>query len=84
MSGDSELTVSLPVEALAQAIAQRVAVLVADAETSPWLNKTEAIEYSRIPVGTFEKLSAAGTIPSHGGKTKVYNRIELDNALKAL
>ena len=49
--------------------------------TSPWLTTAEAIEYSRLPDGTFRKLSASGKIPSHGGHTKVFYRPEVDQAL---
>ncbi len=71
-------------EALAQRVARLVAHLVPARDRSPWLSKDEAIEYTRLPRGTFEKLAADGRIPSHGGKTKVFNRAELDRALEAL
>lgn len=32
----------------------------------------EAIEYTRIPAGTFRKLVAAGRLPAHGGRRKLY------------
>jgi excisionase family DNA binding protein len=41
----------------------------------------EAIEYTRILAGTFEKLSARGRIPFHAadsGRRKLYHRDELD------
>lgn len=49
--------------------------------SSPWLTTTEAIEYSRLPDGTFRKLAACGKIPSHGGRAKVFFRPEIDQAL---
>jgi len=48
---------------------------------SPWMTSEEAIEYSRLPAGTFRKKAAAGEIPCHGGRTKVFHRAEVDAAL---
>ena len=67
-------------DAIAERVAPRVLELVADRDT-PWMNKAEAIEYSRMPKGTFEKLVAAGDIPHHGGRTQLFHRRELDRAL---
>ena len=39
----------------------------------------EAIAYTRIPAGTFRKLVAAGRIPAHGGRRKLFHRDELDD-----
>jgi excisionase family DNA binding protein len=41
----------------------------------------EAIAYTRIPAGTFRKWVAAGRIPAHGGRRKLFHRAELDTAL---
>jgi excisionase family DNA binding protein len=41
----------------------------------------EAIAYTRIPAGTFRKLVAAGRLPAHGGRRKLFHRDELDIAL---
>jgi len=41
----------------------------------------EAIAYTRIPAGTFRKWVAAGRVPSHGGRRKLFHRDELDAAL---
>jgi excisionase family DNA binding protein len=41
----------------------------------------EAIAYTRIPAGTFHKWVAAGCIPAHGGRRKLFHRDELDAAL---
>lgn len=41
----------------------------------------EAIEYARIPPGTFRKWVAAGRIPAHGGRRKLFHRAEVDAAL---
>lgn len=78
---------------LAEELAQMVAAellphleqLVSDqgAHGSPWLTTKQAIAYTRIPEGTFRKLAACGKIPSHGGRSKIYYRPELDQALLA-
>jgi hypothetical protein len=72
------------VSALAKAIAQEIDDDASAASSPSWLRKSEAISYSRMPKGTFEKLSASGRIRSHGGKTKLYHRVELDEDLRAL
>ena len=51
---------------------------------SPWMTFEEAVEYTRVPAGTFRKLSADGTFTAHGGKRKIYHRQELDAALLGL
>lgn len=71
------------VEMVAHLVAQRVAGLLAEhaGEMTPWMTTDEAIEYTRIPAGTFEKLSARGRIPFHAadsGRRKLYHRDELD------
>jgi hypothetical protein len=48
---------------------------------TPWLTTLEAIKYTRLPAGTFRKLSACGRIPAHGGRAKLFFRPELDQAL---
>jgi excisionase family DNA binding protein len=51
---------------------------------TPWMTTDEAIAYTRIPAGTFDKLAARGRIPSHsadGGRRKLYHREELDRYL---
>lgn len=57
--------------------------LVADAggPISPWLTTTQAIAYTGLPEGTFRKLAACGKIPSHGGRSKIFYRPEIDQAL---
>jgi hypothetical protein len=45
------------------------------------MSTEEAIAYSALPPGTFRKKAAAGEIPSHGGKTKIFHRAEVDRAL---
>lgn len=83
-SGLDEMTVALPVEQIARAVAGQVRQLLQEDHGPTWLTKDEALAHSKIPKGTFEKLAAEGRIPSHGGKTKVFNRQELDKAIKAL
>jgi hypothetical protein len=73
----------LLVAELATRLAPRVAEIVHRdlPASSPWLTTIEAIEYSRLPDGTFRKLAACGKIPSHGGRAKVFFRPEIDQAL---
>jgi hypothetical protein len=75
--------------ALARRLAARLAEQTADQltalhEGSPWMTFEEAVEYTRVPAGTFRKLSADGTFTAHGGKRKIYHRQELDAALLSL
>jgi excisionase family DNA binding protein len=85
---DRELTEAM-FGMLADQLAERLAPRVADliggpiSASSPWLTTAEAIDYTRLPEGTFRKLAASGRIPSHGGKTKLFYRPELDQALLA-
>lgn len=51
--------------------------------SSPWMTKREAVAYTRIPDGTFRQLAADGRIPSHGGKTRLFHRQEVDAAMLA-
>jgi hypothetical protein len=76
-------------DALARRLAARLAEQTADRltalhEGSPWMTFEEAVEYTRVPAGTFRKLSADGTFTAHGGKRKIYHRQELDAALLGL
>ena len=68
---------------LAREVAQEVARELRDelGSSSPWMSTQEAIAYSRLPAGTFRKKAASGEIPSHGGKTKVFHKAEIDRAL---
>jgi hypothetical protein len=68
---------------LADHLAPRVAQLVSQPEgnSSPWLTTREAIAYSKLPEGTFRKLASSGKIPSHGGRSKLFYRPEIDHAL---
>jgi hypothetical protein len=87
---DDSRPIEIP-DALFDALAQRLARLLTDwmadhlsTESSPWLTFEEAVEYTKVPAGTFRKLSAEGTFTAHGGKRKVYHRHELDSALQGL
>jgi hypothetical protein len=76
-------------DTLARSLAVRLAEQIADQlaapyEGSPWMTFEEAVEYARVPAGTFRKLSADGTFTAHGGKRKIYHRQELDAALLGL
>lgn len=70
--------------ALADAIADRLAVpsTSAGGPQTHWMTTREAIAYSRIPAGTFRQLAAEGAIPSHGGRSKVFHRDEVDAAIR--
>lgn len=67
-------------ERLAERLAPRLTELMSAAQTasSPWLTTSQAVTYSGLPEGTFRKLAACGRIPSHGGRTKLFYRPELD------
>ena len=76
-------------DALAIRLAARLAEHIADQlpalhEGSPWMTFEEAVEYARVPAGTFRKLSANGTFTAHCGKRKIYHRQELDATLLGL
>jgi hypothetical protein len=71
-------------DALADGLAPRLAQRLggfARSESSPWMTFEEAVRYTKVPAGTFRKLSADGTFTAHGGKRKLYHRHELDAAL---
>jgi hypothetical protein len=91
---DASRPIEIPdafLDALAHRLARRLAERMADQlpssalpEGSPWMTFEEAVEYTRVPAGTFRKLSAQGTFTAYGGKRKVYHRQELDSALLGL
>jgi hypothetical protein len=76
----------IDLDQLADEVATRVAARLADRlppqDTSPWMAMDEAIRYTKIPAGTFRKLVAAGRLPVHGGRRKLFHRAELDSALR--
>ena len=69
------------VDELATRVAVELANRIASEAPSPWMAMEEAIAYTRIPAGTFRKWVAAGRIPAHGGRRKLFHRAELDAAL---
>jgi hypothetical protein len=74
------------IEELASRVADRLAPQVAEMVSEghgpgPWLTTAEAIKYTGLPEGTFRKLAACGKIPSHGGRSKIFFRPEVDQAL---
>jgi excisionase family DNA binding protein len=69
------------VDEVATRVAAELADLIASQAPSPWMAMEEAIAYTRIPAGTFRKWVAAGRVPSHGGRRKLFHRDELDAAL---
>jgi excisionase family DNA binding protein len=79
------LRLDIDLDRLVDELATRVAVELADRiasqAPSPWMAMEEAIAYTRIPAGTFRKWVAAGRIPAHGGRRKLFHRAELDAAL---
>jgi excisionase family DNA binding protein len=70
-------------ERLAERLAPRLAELVSAESThaTPWLTTSQAVAYTGLPEGTFRKLVACGKIPSHGGRSKIFYRSEVDDAL---
>lgn len=87
---DDARPIEIP-DAFLEVLASKVAALLAaplaahlaasSSEGSPWMTFEEAVQYTRVPAGTFRKLSADGTFAAHGGKRKVYHRDQLDSAL---
>lgn len=79
------MRLDLDLDRLVDEVATRVAAELADRiasqAPSPWMAMEEAIAYTRIPAGTFRKWVAAGRIPAHGGRRKLFHRNELDAAL---
>jgi excisionase family DNA binding protein len=69
------------VDEVATRVAAELAERIASEAPSPWMAMEEAIAYTRIPAGTFRKWVAAGRVPSHGGRRKLFHRDELDAAL---
>lgn len=76
-----ELDLDQLADEVATRVAARLAVQIASQASSPWMAMDEAIAYTRIPAGTFRKLVAAGCIPAHGGRRKLFHRDEIDKAL---
>lgn len=67
---------------VADQLATEVGKLLAETRgPGPWLTTAEAIKYTGLPDGTFRKLAACGKIPSHGGRSKIFYRPEVDQAL---
>jgi excisionase family DNA binding protein len=79
------LRLEIDLDELAAEVATRVAVQLAEQFASqaptPWMAMDEAIAYTRIPAGTFRKWVAAGRIPAHGGRRRLFHRAELDASL---
>jgi excisionase family DNA binding protein len=70
------------VSRVADQLATEVGKLLAETQgPGPWLTTAEAIKYTGLPDGTFRKLAACGKIPSHGGRSKIFYRPEIDQAL---
>ena len=76
-----EIDLEALLDDLAGRIARRLVNTLPKPESSPWMHMDEAIEYTRVPAGTFRKWVAEGRIPSHGGRRRLFHRGELDAAL---
>ena len=76
-----ELDLDQLVDEVATRVAAELADRIASEAPSPWMAMEEAIAYTRVPAGTFRKWVAAGRIPAHGGRRKLFHREELDVAL---
>ena len=76
-----DLDLDLLVDEVATRVAAELADRIASQAPSPWMAMDEAIAYTRIPAGTFRKWVAAGRIPAHGGRRKLFHRDEVDAAL---
>ena len=77
-----EIDLDLLADEVATRVAARLADRLASQASSPWMAMEEAIAYTCIPAGTFRKLVAAGRLPAHGGRRKVFHRDELDATLR--
>ena len=66
------------IDSLAELISERLQPPPAG---SPWMNFNGLVEYTAVPRGTLQNMVADGQIPSHGGRTKIYHRDEVDEAL---
>jgi excisionase family DNA binding protein len=64
-------------------LANRVAALLVNDQSSPWLSAPEAATYLRFPLKRVYNLTAASAIPHHrqGGRI-VFHRAELDDWLE--
>lgn len=74
------------VDKLADGVAERLAARLAAAGSSgagtPWRTTEEAIEYTRLPRSTFEKLAAQGVFGGRReGRRSVFHVSELDRGL---
>ncbi|HEX8743609.1 MAG TPA: hypothetical protein VF712_10790 [Thermoleophilaceae bacterium] len=78
------LPLEIPDEVL-DVLADRLAVRLRDelgaGRSTPWMDKDEAIAYTRMKKGTFEKWVQEGRIPVHGGRHQLFHVAELDRAL---
>lgn len=84
MSGATLPTLALDsetVEALAEAIAARVAELASRREEDGWMTSAEAARHLAVPISTLRKWTAAGAVPFAqdvpGGRC-YFRRSELD------
>ena len=76
-----KIDLDLLADEVATRVAARLADRIASQASSAWMAMEEAVACTRIPAGTFRKLVAAGRLPAHGGRRKLFHRDELDAAL---
>jgi hypothetical protein len=69
------------VDRLAPRLAERLAGEMPDTAKPTWMKFKGLLEYTQLPEGTLRKLVADGRIPKHGGKTHIFYRDEVDEAL---
>ncbi|MGX6409242.1 hypothetical protein [Weissella confusa] len=67
----------------------RLTAAVTKPEQSPWMSKIEAYTYIKVAPKTFQRLIDKGVIKSHslfeyGVSRELFNRMELDEAIKRL
>jgi len=80
------MSVEIPdvlIDALATRVAAKLAAQRTRAESdTPWMTKRQALAYTRMERSTFEKLAAAGRLPSHGtARVRLFHRDEVDAAI---
>jgi excisionase family DNA binding protein len=70
------------VEALADALASKVAALLGSRDEDGWMTSAQAADYLAVPISTLRKWTAAGTVPFtqdvQGGRC-YFKRSELDH-----
>ena len=85
--GVTDLRLSVPddfVDAIAAAVASRIADGVAGQPTTPWLSAAGAADYLGCSVSRIRTLTLTGDLPHHrDGSRPLYHRDELDAYVRA-